>query len=105
MRIVPATLYEQGMRAVALAKSAATPEIAATAWRTGIIDTAIEARDYSELTYSPMVPSKLVLIEEPMKLIINVSPEAGWEQLRNFLQSSRPLDDCHVRPYRPARHR
>ena len=88
IRIVPATLYEQGMRALALLKSAATPEIASTAWRTGILDVALEARNYSSLTYTPMVPSKLVPVEEAMKLIIHVSPEAGWKQLRDFLHSS-----------------
>jgi PLD-like domain len=89
VRIVPASLYEQSVRAVALARSDATPQIASTAWRTGIIDEAIEARDYSGLTYEPMVPSKLIRVEEPMKLIIHVSPEAGWEQLRDFLKSSK----------------
>ncbi len=88
VRVVPATLYEQAVRAVALAKSAATPEIASTAWRTGIIDAAIEARNYSGLAYTPMVPSKLVPVEEAMDLIIHVSPEAGWEQLRGFLESA-----------------
>jgi hypothetical protein len=88
IRVVPATLYEQAVRAVALAKSAATPAIAATAWRTGIIDEAVEARDYSGLTYKPMVPTELNPVEEPMDLILHVSPEAGWAQLRDFLQSS-----------------
>jgi len=64
VRIVPATLYEQGVRALALAKADATPEMAALAWRTGLLDESVEARDYSGLTYEPMVPTELKPINE-----------------------------------------
>src|ERR1700731_1419669 len=59
VRVIPATLYEQGVRALALAKSDATPEMAALAWRTGLLDESVEARDYSGLTYEPMIPTEL----------------------------------------------
>lgn len=88
IRVVPATLYEQGIRAVALAKSDATPEIAALAWRTGLLDESVEARDYSGLTYEPMVPTELKPFNEAMGLILHVSPEAGWSELEKFLQNS-----------------
>jgi hypothetical protein len=88
IRVVPATLYEQGVRAMGLIKSNATPAMAALAWRTGLLDESVEARDYSGLTYESMVPTELNPVDEPMALILHVSPEAGWSELQPFLQTS-----------------
>lgn len=35
--------------------------------------------------YKPLVPSALVAVDEPMKLTVCVSPEAGWAELEAFL--------------------
>ena len=36
-------------------------------------------------TYQPLEPSRLLLVNEPMKVTICVSPEAGWGELETFL--------------------
>jgi hypothetical protein len=96
LRVVQGTLYEQAIRAIALARSAATPEIAATAWRTGLLDVVTEARDYSTLTYRPVNPTWLVPVDGQMTLVIHVSPEAGWLELGKFLT---PLSDWMIAMY------
>jgi hypothetical protein len=39
--------------------------------------------------YQPLDESKLPLVEEPMQVTICVSPEAGWEELENFLNGTQ----------------
>jgi phosphatidylserine/phosphatidylglycerophosphate/cardiolipin synthase-like enzyme len=77
-------MEEQAARFLALGY--ASTELAKSEWRTGILSSALEApRNYSRLTYSGFTPSKLAPVNEPMKVVLHVSPDRGWPMLRSFL--------------------
>ncbi len=40
-------------------------------------------------SYEPLNPPNLPLVEEPMELTICVSPEAGWSELKDFLDGTQ----------------
>jgi hypothetical protein len=87
VRVIAATLEEQALRAIALQRAPeATPEILASEWRTGLLSSEFEApRNYSRLKYAPLAPSRLVPVNEPMRVTLHVSPDKGWPMLRDFL--------------------
>lgn len=97
IKVVVASLDEQAERVLA-ARKAIAQLIASTAdfpsaWRTGVLEVAentlLEARNYSRLTYVPLKPTRLVSVDEEMEVIVLVSPDAGWRELRKHLSQGQ----------------
>jgi PLD-like domain len=88
VQIMQASLEEQMLRIKTMVRAGIQADSlqAKSAWRTVQPEAVLEARDYSSLTYRPLEPSLLKPITGHMDLIIHVSPEAGWSNLRSFLQ-------------------
>ncbi|MGO7860201.1 phospholipase D-like domain-containing protein [Rhizobium ruizarguesonis] len=88
---IAATMEEQALRYNGLTINDA--DVLSREWRTGLLRGANEApRDYSLLTYKPLNPSKLVEVDEDCELTLNVSPDAGWGVLSEYLTDPSDLD-------------